>query len=304
MSASLSHSGQRTHGVTRLATTLLLKRLLDMSKVKKIFTNTGSTAAYAVISAVFTLFPEDFFKLGFIGCDWSESAVVLTNRIFVCLVFFLLGNISYYCWRKHRKVVTITDKDCTIEIMYGNLIKINEGKKVIHFDECFTTTVGTRPEDVKADSVCGQYLRQHPITETEVSSLINLVGIKSTGTSLYNKKEKYTHGILLPREEFLLMAYAKLDKNGLGIDTYEKYVECLDKLWEQIDLHHGTADVYLPIIGSKITRFDKDLTQQQLLDIMIASYRLSPKKMKHPYKLHIVCKEREGFSLNNIFGVE
>lgn len=275
-----------------------------MSKIKNLFTNTGSTAAYAIISAVFTIFPEDIFKLGIIRCDWSETAVVLANRILLCLVAFLLGNVFYYCWRKRRKRVLITDKDCTIEIFYGDLIKIKEGKRVIHFDECFTTTVGERPEDVKPDSVCGQYLRQHPITEAEMSSLINLAGIKPIGTSLYNKKEKYTHGILLPRDNFLLMAYAKLDKQGLGRDSYEKYIECLDKLWEQIDLYHGTDDVYLPIIGSKITRFEKDLTQQQLLDIMIASYRLSPKKMKHPYKLHIVCKEREGFSLNNIIGVE
>jgi len=275
-----------------------------MSKVGKLFTNTGSTAAYAIISGVFTLFPEDFFKLGIIDCDWSDIAVVLTNRILVCLVIFFFGNISYYCWRKHRKKVSITDNDCTIEIIYGNLIKIKEGKKVIHFDECFTTTVGEKPEDVKPGSVCGQYLGQHPITETEMSNLINSVGIKPIGTSLYNKKEKYAHGVLLPKEDFLLMAYAKLDKNGLGIDSYEKYMECLDKLWEQIDLYHGTDDVYLPIFGSKITRFEKDLSQQQLLDIMIASYRLSPKKMKHPYKLHIVCKEQEGFSLNNIFGVD
>ena len=43
---------------------------------------------------------------------------------------------------------------------------------------------------------------------------------------------------------------------------------------------------------------------KELLDTMISSYRLSPKKMKKPYKLHIVCREREGFSLNDIFGVE
>ena len=64
-----------------------------MSKVGKLFTNTGSTAAYAVISAVFTIFPEDLFKLGLIRCDWSETAVVLVNRILLCLVTFLLGNI-------------------------------------------------------------------------------------------------------------------------------------------------------------------------------------------------------------------
>jgi hypothetical protein len=43
--------------------------------------------------------------------------------------------------------------------------------------------------------------------------------------------------------------------------------------------------------------------QQELLDVIIASYRLSPKKMKRPFTLHIVCKKCEGFSLNDIMGV-
>lgn len=98
--------------------------------------------------------------------------------------------------------------------------------------------------------------------------------------------------------------FAKLDEGGRGFHIYESYLKCLDKLWEQIDLYHGTKDVYIPIFGSRITRFDKELTQQELLDIMIASYRLHPKKLRTPNLLHIVCKEREGFSLNNIFGVD
>lgn len=42
------------------------------------------------------------------------------------------------------------------------------------------------------------------------------------------------------------------------------------------------------------------LTQQELLEIIIGSYRLSAHKMKSPCQLHIVCKKREDFSLNKI----
>ena len=99
------------------------------------------------------------------------------------------------------------------------------------------------------------------------------------------------------------MAFAKLDRDGLGHLTYEEYIGCLNMLWQQIDMYHGTCDVYIPILGSKITRFDKELTQQELLDIIINSYRLSSKKLREPYRLHIVCREREGFSLNDVYGV-
>ncbi|EOF5434746.1 hypothetical protein ACK1MO_004493 [Salmonella enterica] len=39
------------------------------------------------------------------------------------------------------------------------------------------------------------------------------------------------------------------------------------------------------------------LTQQDFFDIVIGIYKLSTRP---PYQLHIVCKKRDGFSLNKI----
>ena len=137
-----------------------------------------------------------------------------------------------------------------------------------------------------------------------MADLIKSAGIQPSGESRYNNTLSYTPGTLIPKDDYLLMAFAKLDERGLGRMAYDEYLKCLDKLWEQIDLYHGTDDVYLPILGSRITRFDKDLTQQELLDVMIASYRLSPNKMTKPSVLHIVCRRRDDFSINDVFGVD
>ena len=99
------------------------------------------------------------------------------------------------------------------------------------------------------------------------------------------------------------MSFTKLNQHGLGEMTYTQYLECLQTLWEQIDIYHGTKDVYVPVLGSQIVRFERDLTQQELLDIMISSYRLSPKRLRRPYTLHIVCRKRDGFSINDVFGL-
>lgn len=270
--------------------------------MKSVFFKKGCAIAGGIISVVFTVVPENVFMLGFVACTWSDTVVVFANRLFLCAAILVLSCFGYFIYLKIRRKVTISDKAFIIKVEYKNLFIIKKGKHVINFDECYSTHVGNRPEDVKPDSVCGQYLAKYPIDNMQ--SLIKASGIQSSGVSLYNNTPKYESGTLIPRDNFLLMAFAKLDAQGLGRMTYVEYLECLDKLWEQIDLYHGTGDVYLPILGSRITRFDKDLTQQELLDIIIASYRLSPKKMKKPNVLHIVCRKQEGFSLNDIIGVD
>lgn len=75
----------------------------------------------------------------------------------------------------------------------------------------------------------------------------------------------------------------------------------LDEMWKQIEVHCSQTDVCVPILGSGLTLFEgASLSQQELLNIMIWSYKLSPHKIKAPYKLRIICKKSDGFSLNEI----
>jgi len=275
-----------------------------MNRIKKFLFNKGSMHAYAFIAAAFSIIPEDFFRLLRLNENWSDVVNIISVRLLVSVLVVVIANIIYHFYYNNRKEVVLSEANYAIQIEYGNLFKITSGKKVINFDECFTTKVGEAPSDIKPNSVCGQYLSSHPIDN--INELIKVAEVKPLREkSKFNGLDRYELGTLIPRGEFLLMAFAKLDENGLGHLTYEEYLRCLNKLWEQIDIYHGTHDVYIPILGSLITRFlDKDLTQQQLLDIMISSYRLSQYKIKRPYKLHIVCTRREGFSLNNIFGID
>ena len=97
------------------------------------------------------------------------------------------------------------------------------------------------------------------------------------------------------------MAFAKLDENGLGVMTRKEYIACLEQLWTELDKYYGQRDICIPILGSGVTRMeDTSLTQQELLDIMIESYKLSTHKIKTPHKLCIVYKKRDDFSFDKI----
>lgn len=274
-----------------------------MNKIKYLLSNKGSYLAYGLITAIFTVLPEDVFRIIVISDKWSDFLNVLLNRLIVCVIIFLICNNVYWCYIKYRQKVLIKGDNYTIQIEYGDILEISDGKKVINFDECFTTSVGELPSEIKPTSICGQYLSKHPIND--ISKLIDQAGISAAKTkSKYKKQICYEPGTIIPNEDYLLMAFAKLNKDGIGYLSYDDYLNCLNKLWEGLDLYHGSTDVYIPILGSHITRIDKELNQQQLLDIMVDSYRLSQNKIKEPYVLHIVCKPTKGFSINDVWGVK
>ena len=101
------------------------------------------------------------------------------------------------------------------------------------------------------------------------------------------------------------MAFAQLDEEGKGkFFSHEEFLNCLSVLWKEIDKYYGQKDVCIPVLGSGITRMnDSSLTQQELLDIIIESYKLSSHKIKSPCKLRIICKKRKDFSLDRIGGI-
>lgn len=262
---------------------------------------------------IFVFVPESFFELYLIipkkiftiyGFEEKSSLTisVIVNKLMCYLIIFIIVMISYKIYLTFRKKITIVGNNYRISIEYGDLLEINDCKRVISFDECFTSQVGKKPADINSLSLCGQYLNKHP--EINITSLLSASGLKPIGKSKYKNKDSYEPGRVIPNDNDLLLAFTKLDKNGVGKMSRSDYIKCLFVLWEEINNNYGQSDVCLPILGSGITRIEggsgASISQQELLDMMIWSYRLCSNKLKLPSKLRIICKKNEGFSLDKI----
>ncbi len=265
------------------------------------FFKRSCTWTLSVIAVLFAFVPEASFK----GCkfleDASDEVNIMINRILTFIAVLVIVIIVHAIYRCVRKSISIKGHGYSIRIEYGDILKKDSCKRIISFDECFTTSIGENPSDVKRSSICGQYLVANPINN--MRSLIEKAQLQPAKCkSKFQGKEKFESGRLVQNGDDLLMAFAKLDKDGRGrFFSREEFLDCLAILWNEIDKYYGQKDVCIPILGAGITRFDdKQLTQQELLDIILASYKLSSHKIKTPHQLHIVCKKRDDFSLNRI----
>ncbi|UYZ39083.1 DUF6430 domain-containing protein (plasmid) [Clostridium beijerinckii] len=247
------------------------------------------------------LIPKELIEKYALSKDYSDNVNIILIRICIFLLIIIVVTIIRTIYLIFRRVY-IKGNNYIIQIQYGNLVKMHNCKKVIAFDECFTTVIGEGTWQIKPHSICGQYLAANQLNEEKIRELIKNARVTSLDSrSKYNNMVRYKSGKLVPNGDDLLLAFAKLNERGLGELTYDEFLDALSTLWQEIDAYYAGKDVCISILGSGCTRIEgKSLTQQQLLDIIIASYRLSSHKIKLPYQLHIVCKRQDNFSLNKI----
>lgn len=258
------------------------------------------TFAISLMTILFTFVPESMFEKCVLFETQYREVNIIINRIICLITLFVFICICYYLYMRLRDKVTIKGKNYIIQIEYGDIFGLNNCKRVIPFDECFTTIVGAAPSEIKANSICGQYLNSNPIDN--MAELIQNAQLRcKQKPSRFKNSICYRSGTLLARGNDLLMAFAYLDEDGVARMTRDEYLDSLSVLWREIEKYYGQSDVCIPILGSGLTRINGyDITQQELLDIIIMSYKLSSYKIKSPYKLRIICKRNDDFSLNEI----
>ena len=126
-------------------------------------------------------------------------------------------------------------------------MKIKTGKVLINFDECFTSVVGNSPEQIRDYSVCGQFLAKNP--GIDVKKMAKEKGIMpAERKSKYLEKDRYESGTIVPYQNYFLLAFTTLDERGRAYMTYEDYIECLNRMWKEIDRYDDNQDVYIPVL--------------------------------------------------------
>ena len=221
------------------------------------------------------------------------------GKEFYCFLGFLcclvLAFIIVWYRANNIKSITLNINNSSLEIEKGDIFE-EEGFKIIAFNEFFDTQV----DDVvlSKNTINGKYiLRFYPLS-SELDSIISADShsaeqIIDEVQRKAGKKSKYKLGTIIKNGEYFLLAFTRFDENNRAFLEINDYIGCLMNMWNECDIHYGGNTVVLPLLGSGITRFRgyENITDQELLETIIWTFKVSRIRFQYPARAKIVLTE-------------
>lgn len=218
------------------------------------------------------------------------------DKELICLFAFIgcliIAFITIWYRANNIKKVALSINNSTLEIEVGDIFE-ETGFKIIAFNEFFDTQV----DDVviSKNTLNGKYITRFYSQTSELDKIISAdihsaEQIIKESKRKIGKSSKYKLGTIIRNGEFFLLAFAHFDENNRAFLEINDYIDCLMNMWNECDIHYGGNTVVLPLLGSGITRFKgyENITDQELLEIIIWTFKMSRIRFQYPAKAKIV----------------
>lgn len=193
--------------------------------------------------------------------------------------------------------INLTIEESTVVIKTGDIFK-QEGLKVIAFNEYFDTQVDERI--IAQASLNGKFIREYcDCSVSELDAYIENYRFDSDEIKEINadrpegKKQKFEIGTICVYHDYILTALSKFNRHNEAYLTMPEYLGFLINFWDKVNRVYAQKSVSVPIFGSGFTRIKghKIIDEQDLLKIMLWTFRISEMRFKHPAKLTIMIHE-------------
>ena len=255
---------------------------------EKFFLKISLFSAFATLLLAFVPIPSDI--QGVLGV--------------IFLVFLVI--LYIYDWNKANKLksIEIDIEGTTVCIKAGDIFE-EDGLKAIAFNEYFDTLVDNKI--INEVSLNGIFLKEKlDIEISELDQEINNYSfedneiLEKNTDRLVGKKQKFKIGTIFVHNNYILTAFSKFDSSNRANLTMPEYLGFLITFWDKVNIVYGQRSVSVPIFGSGITRIKEHrrISDEDLLKIMIWTFRISEMRFKHPAKLTIVIHPEKMDKIN------
>jgi len=218
-------------------------------------------------------------------------------KLYIGLVVLVLL-IILYCtlwWFSNKKThINLNIEGSPVEIKFGDIFK-EEGLKVIAFNEYFDTLVDNKviAENTLNGFFIKNFIENVSLFDEQIYNDLHLQE-KVIGTNenrLLGKKTKYKLGSIFKYEsQYLLTAFSRFDDKNRAHLSMQDYISCLLEFWNEIDIIYAGRTIVIPLLGSGITRFRgyENVSEQELLELILWSFKVSRIRFRYPSKVSIV----------------
>lgn len=231
-------------------------------------------------------------SLTFIFIEIPKDMKLTVGAIFVILLLIVYVVLWWRSNNLQQIHTNIEGSDVTIK--QGDIFK-QPDFKVIAFNEYFDTQVDDKI--ISRNSLNGIFVTNHlDASVTDLDRHIedyffeddDIVGENSKRK--IGKKTRFEIGAICVYGEYLLTAFSKFDDKNRARLTMPEYLSFLINFWDRVNRIYAQKSVFVPIFGSGITRIKehKNISDEDLLKIMLWTFRISEMRFKHPAKLTII----------------
>jgi hypothetical protein len=214
------------------------------------------------------------------------------GEIFLGLLLFIY--LAIWRWSNNLNKIDINVEGSHVTIKVGDIF-LQPGLKAIAFNEYFDTQVDNRM--IAEGSLNGIFIKKHldvPVLELdrhiESYDFERSEILESNPDRRLGKKARHQIGTICVYKDFLLTAFSKFDEDNKAVLTMPEYLEFLINFWDKVNKVYAQQSVTTPIFGSGITRIKghKNISDEDLLKIMLWTFRISEMRFKYPAKLTVV----------------
>jgi hypothetical protein len=224
--------------------------------------------------------------------------------LIVFLLALLLTYLGVWIWSNRINHVEINIEGTSVTVKVGDIFQ-QPGLKAIAFNEYFDTKVDN--EIISEKSLNGIFINSH--LKVPVAALDERIEqhrfeddevVENNSKRLAGKKVKYRLGTIFVHKDFLLTAMSKFDDSNRATLTMPEYLEFLIRFWDRVNKVYAQQSVSAPIFGSGITRIKghRNISDEDLLKIMLWTFRISEMRFKYPANLSIIIHKDKISQIN------
>ena len=223
------------------------------------------------------------------------------------IVLLILGVLYIGIWIHANKLRGIRLKINTseVEVKFGDIFSEQADLKVIAFNEYFDTVVDDKI--IAKSSLNGIFINKFFKDKVEeldgiisVDAHLREVMVAENATRAVGKKTKYKLGTVCVVNDYLITALTHFDTDNRAYVDINDYISCLLNFWNEVDRVYAGKTVALPVLGSGITRFKgyDNISDQELVELIIWTFKVSRIKFTYPSKVKIVVYENKSDKTN------